>query len=317
MNARDELAQAIIDGNTSVAIATLDKNPDLLNAILKDGAAALHLAVEYNNLELVKNLTDREKIDLNIKTQDPCKMKPGCTPVLLASYLSEPSISILQHLIDKNADLNIKTANGQTPLTTAIWNNKVPQINILLKTGKTDANVIVTGGHTVLTNAVKMCTVEIVQSILSIPGITIVNNKKKNGKSALFLAARQGDRKKVEALLQFPGIDAYASCTPGDGKAAFEIAQKEGHKDIAKLIQTFCREKMLLDIISHFELQSPSRLSDETENQFRLFSQKNEKFSDPNVQTSKQIIFRRYSYPNYWLILPPKYTSAGVLYSND
>jgi hypothetical protein len=71
--------------------------------------------------------------------------------------------------------------------------------------------------------------------IVSIPGID-VNQKRTNGESALFIAARKGDIEKVKLLIAILDIDLEAR-RENDNKTAAQIAEYYGPHEIAKLIE--------------------------------------------------------------------------------
>ena len=245
MNARSRSAiDAIKIGDCKEVIFILSKHPEIINEPLQDGKSPLHLAVESGNLKLVQVLAETKGIHLNIRAHTPNTNLDGMTPVFMASYLT-PNADILNYLIQLGADTSIATTNGQTPLTVATYANMQDRVLAIVATNNSNVNSVIIGGYTALTNAVEKGDVTMVKTVLTIPGNKIINNKKGNGESALFIAASQGHVEKVVALLRAPEIDITASRIPGDGKTALQVATESSHTEVINLIK---QKQLLLDI---------------------------------------------------------------------
>lgn len=208
-----------------------------INKLSPDGKSLLHFAIESGKIELVNLLLEQPGIDLNIRLDNKNNISNGATPVFWACSCHK-STDIVKLLIKKGADPRIGTRNGQTPLTVATWHNKDDLLKVLLETNCRDTinGVVSPGGDTALTNVVEKCDPSTLTVMLSVENIN-VNYKKKNGESALFIAAKQGNKEKVALLLQMPGVDVDAKRIPGDGCTALEIAKQNNHVAVASLIE--------------------------------------------------------------------------------
>jgi hypothetical protein len=82
----------------------------------------------------------------------------------------------------------------------------------------------------------KSVTMETFLALLNLDGIAI-NEKVAAGETALFNAAKTGQEDKVLALLAKRNIDIESKRNPGDGKTAIQIAEYNGHKNVANLLK--------------------------------------------------------------------------------
>ena len=73
------------------AIDILNTHPHLLNQTAHNGRNPLHIAVETNQIDLVRSLLEFEEIDINIPTQIP-HPNPGSTPSDIAASFSNQKI---------------------------------------------------------------------------------------------------------------------------------------------------------------------------------------------------------------------------------
>ncbi|MBA2654651.1 MAG: ankyrin repeat domain-containing protein [Gammaproteobacteria bacterium] len=236
MNPKAKLLSALKNKKTQIAISILNANPKILNELLDNGKAALHLAIEANNLELVIALTKIQNINLNIKTSNSATNMDQHSPTVIACYKNIDK-SILECLIQAGADISSPTRNGQTPLTVAVFYNRQDCVELLIASGKDiKVNAIISSGDTAVTNAADYASLEIMKLVLSVPDITIINHKKNDGKSALFIAAEQGNFDKVGLLSKFPGIDLATRQSLATGRSAAGIAREKGFFSVSCFI---------------------------------------------------------------------------------
>ncbi|MDQ7826398.1 MAG: ankyrin repeat domain-containing protein [Candidatus Eremiobacteraeota bacterium] len=118
----DDIFAAIHLGNNRTAKELADRNPSLLHA-RKDigrcsGVTPLHLAVSYENLDLV-NYFLSQGVEADIKDND------DFTPLHNAAIhaLSDANKKIIEVLLAHDAHLNAKNKYGQTPLDVAEKHN--------------------------------------------------------------------------------------------------------------------------------------------------------------------------------------------------
>lgn len=91
-----------------------------------DEVELLFEAIEYNNIEKVKQLLD-SGLSVNVKDND------DMTPLHVATY--KGYTDIVELLIERHADVNTQDYKGWTPLHYAAYNAKSNCIKILLKAG--------------------------------------------------------------------------------------------------------------------------------------------------------------------------------------
>lgn len=118
----------------------------------------LYLAIENNNLDIVKICLEQPNIDVNIpflvkdltelrihKLSDyfdePCPIKVKFSPLHLAVSMSNSDIIglLLKH---PNIDINIKSSNLRTPLHIAVIKQKTEIIQLLLQQKTIDVNAL-------------------------------------------------------------------------------------------------------------------------------------------------------------------------------
>jgi len=142
----DEIAllDASIKGDTAAVKALLDKGVTP-NAGDDDGRTPLTEAAYYGHVEIATILIGRGA-DLFAKKRD------GETPVTMAAghkdilQLIKRNIELLdaarsdddkavKDILDKGAYVNVRDAEGRTPLTEAAWNNRIEVVKLLLEKG--------------------------------------------------------------------------------------------------------------------------------------------------------------------------------------
>ena len=149
----DEFLDAIQKGNLSKIDQLLATNPALASSKAKNGVSAILLALYYGHqdiaqaiaakkggldifeasvlgkLERLKSLIEQDSALVETYSPD------GFTPVTLAAYLGQKSVT--EYLIEKGANVNAiaKNATGFTALTGAVANNHVEISKILVKRG--------------------------------------------------------------------------------------------------------------------------------------------------------------------------------------
>lgn len=97
---------------------------------------SLILALQNDDIETLKRISDSDEFDLNgvihPSVLEPCEfLHSDCVPIHFAIY--HGSIKCLNYLLEKGADINIKSRNDLTPLHFAIMNGNTEIINIISK----------------------------------------------------------------------------------------------------------------------------------------------------------------------------------------
>jgi type II secretion system protein G len=129
----------VIGYPTPLLCAITGDKIDVVRLLLDHGAdintydpfdAALHIAVEHDNIEILNLLVAAKGVDINIKNVS------GETPLHMASYSKLPhKIEILKLLISKGADINARDDDGYTPLHRAIDAGNMKIVKILVLKG--------------------------------------------------------------------------------------------------------------------------------------------------------------------------------------
>jgi hypothetical protein len=115
----------LISQNKEEEVAkVISENPQIKNAILKDGINALHLAVYLNNITMVKLLLDLGA-DIEALKSDLS------TPLIEASKLGKNQIAKL--LLECGANPNAIDIKGNTPIIFASFKNNVDLVEILFQ----------------------------------------------------------------------------------------------------------------------------------------------------------------------------------------
>jgi ankyrin repeat protein len=212
----DEFLDAIQKGNLSKIDQLLATNPALASSKAKNGVSAILLALYYGHqdiaqaiaatksgldifeatvlgkLDQLKNLIEQDRTLANTYSPD------GFTPVALAAYLGQKSVT--EYLIEKGANVNAiaHNASGFTALTGAIANNHVEIAKILVKRG---ANV---------------------------------NHRYEDGVSPLMEACLNGNLELVNFLLE-NGADPTAKTK--DEKSPLTFAQEKNHGEVVEALK--------------------------------------------------------------------------------
>jgi ankyrin repeat protein len=211
----DEFLDAIQRGNLSKINQLLATNPALANSKAKNGVSAILLALYYGyqdiaqaiaakkggldifeasvlgKLEQLKNLIAQDRALVDTYSPD------GFTPVALATYLGQKSVT--EYLIEKGANVNAiaNNATGFTALTGAVANNHVEIAKILVKRGS-NVNHRYEGGVSPLMEACLNGNLELVNFLLENGADPTA--KTKDEKTPLTFAKEKNHGEVVEAL---------------------------------------------------------------------------------------------------------------------
>jgi ankyrin repeat protein len=211
----DEFLDAIQKGNLSKINQLLATNPALASSKAKNGVSAILLALYYGHqdiaqaiaakkggldifeasvlgkLEQVKNLIGQDRALVDTYSPD------GFTPVALAAYLGQKSVT--EYLIENGANVNAiaKNATGFTALTGAVANNHVEIAKILVKRGA-NVNHRYEGGVSPLMEACLNGNLELVNFLLENGADPTA--KTKDEKTPLTFAKEKNHGEVVESL---------------------------------------------------------------------------------------------------------------------
>jgi ankyrin repeat protein len=169
-------------------------------------------------------------------------------------------IQIVEMLVNRGAEINVKNRYGVTPLHSAVESKKMEIIELLVNEGA-DVNASNTNGITPMHLALENCSEEIINILLSRVAdgkakrkdcityvriaaergyLQIVNHLLKHGvsinseyRTPLCLAVIEGQEEDVQLLLEYgANVDAQDK----DGKPVLHFAVERGHEKVVKLL---------------------------------------------------------------------------------
>lgn len=220
---RTPLMYAVLRGDAELVQALLDKGArlDLKN---KDGDTALSLAGK-EGLEYITQLLENPA-GRNAKAN----ADPERTPLLKA--VRKGRLDKVKALIDRGADVNLRTPSGSTPLMYAADRGKPDIVRFLLKRGA-DVNAKNGTNNTALIFASIKGNIEAAKELLKYKADVNVKNLSKG--DALIFAVLNKKPEMVRVLLK---AGARVGEKYDEGKTALIMAAEEGSTDIVKLLIT-------------------------------------------------------------------------------
>ncbi|EED24113.1 proteasome regulatory particle subunit (Nas6), putative [Talaromyces stipitatus ATCC 10500] len=191
--AKFAIHEAAREGKTSVVESLLNANPKLASLKDDDERLPIHWAAAYNRLPIVELLVTNKYFDPDVTDGS------GWTPLMIAASLKNAEgDAIIELLLRKDADVNMKSVSGQNALHFAA----------------SKANL-----STVKTLVAHKCSARV---------------KDKRGQLALHRAAAVGSTPILKILLEEGKSPVNA--TDVDGLTALHHAISEGHGDAAILL---------------------------------------------------------------------------------
>jgi ankyrin repeat protein len=228
----------------------------------EDGRTPMHIAVELGYIQIVKTLLSSPEIALDVpdsemKTPLASASASGYTEIakLLLSHSAEPDPCDLDHrtplswaaanghvavvdllLTQVAIDMNRKDGKGMTALCHAAAAGHTSVVKRLLAEPKVKVNTQDKRGRTPLCWALKKQHASVAKILVSDRRVNVTVRDKKTGRDPLLIAAENGRRDVVEALLQRPDIDLNAY---KDAGLTYTLGAIEGGKEsIFRLIQS-------------------------------------------------------------------------------
>lgn len=227
--------QKLEDNKTLLMFAAQANNPDLIqllidkgcdvNAFDDFGSTALINACGHGNFESVKALIKNSaKLNPGLCKRETCT-NSGHTPLHAASFWYP---EIVEYLLEKGADVNVKNLEGETPLHYAVGSDSTRIVAILCENGA-NVNLKNKQGVTPVVKAVQRQKSDALDIMLKYKAdLSIADN---DGKTALHYAAIAGNGKMAEYLVS-KGPDINAKDNNGHGPAYY--AAYYGNNKIAK-----------------------------------------------------------------------------------
>jgi len=188
-------------------------NPKLANLKDDDDRLPLHWAVAYSHMSIVEILVQVKQFEADVQDGS------GWTPLMIASSLRDgEGDEIVDLLIKKEADVNIKSFTGQTALHFATSKNNLDVVRTLLA-NNASARVKDKRGQLALHRAAAIGSVPIVQLLLQ--NKSPLNATDMDGMTALHHAVSEGHGDTAVALLK---AGAETDKRDTDGRLAIELA---------------------------------------------------------------------------------------------
>lgn len=228
---RSPLHTAIIKNASTEIVEYLLACNAQVNMRDKDGNTPLHIAVRQNQKEIGEMLLthDADIFVANITGESPLSIsyvlregRPdwlinertvhfvdtnGNTPLHLAAEWG--ASNMIQFLLHRGAHVNAKNENGETPFFSAVKGNSSASVDALLMSSQSEIDIEARDflGNSILHTAVQWSAYTAAAKVISLIGSDkLVGARNLSGKTALQIAAFQGDMQFVQLFLQY-GID--------------------------------------------------------------------------------------------------------------
>lgn len=194
-------------------------------------------AVSNGKYDIVKNLLDHYRIDVNAQDEDY-----GLTPLIHAAM--RKNCAFVELLIERGALVNMPEEGGLTPLMFASRMSTDDMIRILIASG---ANVNQQSAHdyTALMEAARRGNTEIVRTLLAAGAqIDAVDER---GATALFGAASEGKYRVVQMLLEH-GANLWM--TNNQGQTPLISAIINGQEEVVPVLLASCCHNARRDVLT-------------------------------------------------------------------
>jgi ankyrin repeat protein len=199
-----------------------------VNAVDKEYGTALHIAIENNDIACVKPLIDCKAniYSKNVTSQFGCE-----TPIHLAARHKTAELLEYLCLSTHKCDINIKDSRGRTPLFYAVDGNSDACVEFLLNRGA-DVNIKTVTQRTFLHAAAVNNNIQCLPRLLAMMHHDAVNSTDTNGWAPLHDAARRG-----HVSIIWPLLNARAAINKGDalrGDTPMHYAASFGYVDVIR-----------------------------------------------------------------------------------
>ncbi|KAE8364206.1 ankyrin repeat-containing domain protein [Aspergillus caelatus] len=194
-DAKFPLHEAAREGRTQVAESLLNANPKLANIKDDDERLPIHWAVAYNRLPIVELLVATKHFDPDVEDGS------GWTPLMIAASLKNAEGDpIIDLLLKKGADVNVKSNSGQNALHFATSKASLSTVRTLIA-NKCSARVKDKRGQLALHRAAAIGSSPIIKVLLQ-DGKSPVNATDVDGLTALHHAISEGHGEAAITLLK-------------------------------------------------------------------------------------------------------------------
>ncbi|PCG96164.1 Hypothetical protein PENO1_002020 [Penicillium occitanis (nom. inval.)] len=212
--AKFAIHEAAREGKTSVVESLLNANPKLASRKDDDERLPIHWAAAYNRLPIVELLVSNKYFDPDVTDGS------GWTPLMIAASLKNAEgDAIIDLLLRKDADVNIKSVSGQNALHFAASKANLSTVKTLVA-HKCSARVKDRRGQLALHRAAAVGSTPILKILLD-EGKSPVNATDVDGLTALHHAISEGHGD-AAILLMKAGTDLEKR--DGEGNLAIDLA---------------------------------------------------------------------------------------------
>ncbi|QKX55999.1 uncharacterized protein TRUGW13939_03098 [Talaromyces rugulosus] len=213
-NAKFAIHEASREGRTPMVESLLNANPKLASLKDEDERLPIHWAAAYNRLPIVELLVTNKYFDPDVTDGS------GWTPLMIAASLKNAEGDpIVDLLLRKEADVNIKSISGQNALHFAASKANLSTVKTLI-THKCSARVKDKRGQLALHRAAAVGSIPILKLLLD-QGKSPINATDVDSLTALHHAISEGHGD-AAILLMKSGADLEK--TDSDGHLAIDLA---------------------------------------------------------------------------------------------
>ena len=188
------LFMAVQQGHAAVVRLLLGASGIDVNLATLEGATPLYMAARYGLLDVAKLLLGRPEINVNLVT-----LTEGTAPLSIAAQKGQEAMVELL-LAVRGIGIDMQKDDGATALFMAAQQNFPGIVKKLAERGA-DVNLAKNDGMTPLCVAALLGNIEVVKTLLQVPGIQ-VDLASDNGTMPVGVAAQQGHKEIVRLLLR-------------------------------------------------------------------------------------------------------------------
>lgn len=205
-----------------------------------EGKTPLYLAAEKGDLQEVRRLVeegaDINSSNLHLDDGSPLtrwipsdRFAAGFRPLHIA--VEKGHLEVVKYLLVNDADVNVRTQEGQTPLFMAAATSEGTELAKLLADKGAEIDPVDQDGVTPLSVAARAAHLSTVQLLLSKGAL--VDRPDHEGRTPLHYASENGSSNVAKLLLEG---DADPNQPMKDGQTALQAAILAGHEDIVALL---------------------------------------------------------------------------------
>ncbi|KAI5299090.1 hypothetical protein KEM55_002583 [Ascosphaera atra] len=215
------LHEAVREAQVAKVEELLKTNPKLANQQDADSRYPIHWAVSRNSIDIVGLLVNQKGFDPDVQDGS------GWTPLMMAASLPKSEgDKIIELLLSKDADVNMKSNMGLNALHFATSKSNISTINLLLA-HKCSARVKDRRGQLPLHRAAAIGSLPILNILLE-QGKSPLNATDMDGMTALHHAVVEGNGDCAIALLK---LGAESDKRDGEGMLAIDLAPDQKVRD--------------------------------------------------------------------------------------